>query len=420
MSPTLALKYRPRTFQDMVGQQLVAVVLHQMAIKDVVPTGLFFSGPRGTGKTSAARILAAARNCTGLPESAIPVVEQETTPCTLCDSCLSIQEGTSVDVIEVDAASKGSVADIRELIELLRFRGSGEHRVVIIDECHSMSREAFNALLKTLEEPPSGTTFVLVTTEPEKVPETVLSRLMEFEFRRVSPAEIFQRVSSVADAEGIDAEVGLFEAIAQRSEGSVRDALMSLDQIRRAGITTASDFRALTGDNDASADLLLQATTGDIHLVFEELERQLMSVGDPNRIISQMTSVLRDLLILRSGGTLTLTGHQLEARISLNQKLEPERVINALKTLWDFKTKIRATEDPRSSLDIAMVLLTEIFTKGKNLQRTAPEAPKQRPVSPAPLAPAPAPSDPPVPTLPTSTPSAAPRKLSLAEMMIRK
>lgn len=393
MNDLLALKYRPRTFQDMTGQRVVSVVLYQMVRRGQVPTGLLFSGPRGTGKTSAARILAAGLNCTGLPVAAVAAGLDENTPCGYCDSCESVFAGTSLDVIEIDAASRGSVSDIRDLIEILRYSPSDHRRVVLIDECHSMSREAFNALLKTLEEPPSGTTFVLVTTEPEKVPDTVLSRLMEFEFRKVSTADIFQRVTTVADAEEINAGVELLETIAARAQGSVRDALMSLDQIRRAGISSAPDFLALVGEHDTSAELLLYVSTGDASQIFPQLDAELQITGDPHRIVSQMTRVLRDLLVLRSGGTVEASGRALEARIELNQKLEPERVLGALKVLWDFKTKIRATDDPRGSLDIVLVLLSEVFTKGKNL--------------------------PPAKT-PAPTPPAQPRKLTLQEMMRRK
>jgi DNA polymerase-3 subunit gamma/tau len=399
MTESLASKYRPRYFQDMVGQNMIAVVLHRMVTTGQVPEALLFSGTRGTGKTTAARILAAALNCTGLPESAIQAGLDENTPCGYCDSCLAVRAGTSLDVVEIDAASKGSVEDIRNLIEMLRFQMTGSIRVVILDEAHSMSREAFNALLKTLEEPPAGTVFVLVTTEPERLPDTVLSRLIEFSFRRVSPADIFTRISNVASLEEIEIESALIEKIAERSDGSMRDALMALDLVHRANVTTVAEYIELVGEVDLSTGLLLAATTGDANLIYTELDRIMLTNGDPGLIVSQLTRILRDLLVMRAGGTLTYVGTAMEKRIELNQKLEPERILGGLKILWDLKTKVRVSDDPRGSLDLAIMLLAEVFTRGKTVLAQKKPAP--------------------VVEAPTSVETPAPKKLSLADMQAR-
>lgn len=365
-SEMLAIKYRPQKFSHMVGQNMVARVLDQFVKKNSIPTALLFSGTRGTGKTSAARILA---------------------------------KELDAEAIEIDAASNGGVADVRTLIETLRYSSGSEHRVVIMDECHSMSREAFNALLKTLEEPPSGTIFILVTTEPERVPETVLSRLMEFQFRRISPAEICERLTKIAGNEKIPADVGLLSLISERSEGSMRDALMALDMINRSDVTTVEDFEKLVGERDDSPELLLAASTGDFAQIRSELDRQMGLTGDANFIVARVTKTLSDLLVLRAGGKLIVTGKQLEQRLILNQRLEPDRIQRALRIMWEVKTKIAPTDNPRGSLDLAIMLLSEAFTAGRNIARKSPAVVAA--------------------TTPVSTPEPsmnAPHRLTLAEM----
>lgn len=349
MTETLALKYRPSKFSEMVGQNMVSVVLDQMVKNSTVPTGLLFAGTRGTGKTSAARILAKELGC------------------------------EDVDILEIDAASKGGVADIRDLTESLRYQASGPNRVIILDEAHSMSREAFNALLKTLEEPSAGTTFILVTTEPHRIPETVLSRLIAFEFKRVSPADIFQRLSVVATEEEISVESSLLQYLSERANGSIRDALMSLDLCSRAGIQTVAKFRELQSEYDVGPVVLLRAASTDTAAMFTTVDKALSLVGDPSYLSTKLIETLRDLMILRSGGTLAVTGGGLRLREELNQKLEPERIFGALRLLWDLKTKIRSAEDSRSSFDLALMLVSDLFTRGR--QQAPVAAPQQPPKS---------------------------------------
>lgn len=350
MTELLTLKYRPTVFADMIGQNVTAVVLDRMVSENKVPTGLLFSGVRGSGKTTAARILANSMDA-GEP-------------------------------IEVDAASHGSVADVREMIESLRFSSGGTNRVIIYDEAHSMSKEAFNALLKTLEEPPAGVTFVLVTTEPEKIPATVKSRLMEFVFRRVRTAVIFQRLWAVSEKENIDISQELVEFLADRADGAVRDGLMMLDQCSRAGIKTKTDFLQLAGERDVAPILVQALLTGDHAYIFETVEELSQWVPDPAKLASSVVGVLRDILVLRAGGAVRASEKGIAERQALVRLLEPERVLAAMRLLWDLKTKTRQSNDPRGNLDLALVLVSEVLTRGREGTIKPPAKSTPQPVVP--------------------------------------
>jgi DNA polymerase-3 subunit gamma/tau len=239
--------------------------------------------------------------------------------------------------------------------------------VVVYDEAHSMTREAFNALLKTLEEPPAGTIFVLVTTEPEKIPGTVLSRLTEFEFRSVTPSEIHQRLLTISENEGISVTGELLALLAESSKGNVRVALTSLDQAHRAGISTVDEYLSLVGHHDTAPALLSALLTGDAALFYGVLDEQLTEVGNPMQIGVQLVACLRDILVLKSGGTIQVTGFSLAARQDLAVRLESERILGACKLLWELKGRIRSAQDPRSDLELALILMSEVFMRGKIL-----------------------------------------------------
>ncbi len=349
MTETLALKYRPTTFDDLVGQPAIQIVLRQMVKVGQTPTALLFEGCRGTGKTTTARILAAALNC-----------QQPTRPCGTCPSCRAIQDGSSLDLIEIDAASNGLVEDIRHLRQQVLYRHAGQHRIVVLDEAQSISPAGFNALLKTLEEPPPNTTFVLLTTEPQKILPTVASRCMSFTFKRLSPHDIAGRLAHIVAAEGKVVEADLLHLIAERADGALRDAIMKLDQILAIGLSTAEQYERLFGHVDYTPAIFDRLLAGDIPAAFAALDTALTRVAEAATILNDAIGCLRDVLVLRCGGDLTKTGVALAARQNLALTLETPTVVAALKVLWQVNTQLRLT-DTRAGLELALVMLCEVF-----------------------------------------------------------
>ncbi len=285
----LARKYRPETFADLVGQEAMVRTLKNAFAADRIAQAFIMTGIRGTGKTTTARIIAKGINCIGPDGTGGPTTE----PCGVCEHCQAIMEGRHVDVMEMDAASRTGVGDIREIIDSVRYRAaSARYKIYIIDEVHMLSTSAFNALLKTLEEPPAHVKFIFATTEIRKVPVTVLSRCQRFDLRRIEPEDQIALLRRIADAEGAEIADDALALITRAAEGSARDATSLLDQAisHGAGETTAEQVRAMLGlaDRGRVLDLLDLILKGDAAGALTELSSQYAEGADP-------LAVLRDL-----------------------------------------------------------------------------------------------------------------------------
>lgn len=349
---SLALKYRPRTFADLVGQRAVHMFLERMVDQHKVPPAILMDGPRGVGKTTSARILAASLNCEGSP-----------VPCGHCVSCKAVYDGTSMDVIEIDAASNGLVEDIRRLREQVLYDVGGNYRVILLDEAHACSTAAFQAMLKVFEEPPLNTVFVLLTTEPSRIPDTVLSRCMPFSFRRIGVTDIVGRLQHICDQEQVSVEPALLSTIAERADGGLRDAIMLLDQLLRVDITTLTGYLDLTGDTDYGPAIINALATNNIADAYDIAHDQLQRTGAASTIADTIATTLRDLLILGQDGAITAQGSALRNRQLLVNRLDPVLLVAAMKVLWDLKTRTRVTDDPRITLDLALAMLADVLTR---------------------------------------------------------
>jgi len=285
----LARKYRPETFADLVGQDAMVRTLKNAFAADRIAQAFIMTGIRGTGKTTTARIIAKGMNCIGPDGTGGPT----TSPCGVCEHCVAIAEGRHVDVLEMDAASRTGVNDIREIIESVHYRAaSARYKIYIIDEVHMLSTSAFNALLKTLEEPPPHVKFIFATTEIRKVPVTVLSRCQRFDLRRIEPEVMIALLRRIADAEGAQINDDALALITRAAEGSARDATSLLDQAisHGAGETTAPQVRAMLGlaDRGRVLDLFDMILRGAAAEALAELQAQYAEGADP-------LAVLRDL-----------------------------------------------------------------------------------------------------------------------------
>jgi DNA polymerase-3 subunit gamma/tau len=349
VTETWALKYRPRTFDDLVGQPAVQIILRRMLEVGQVPSAMLFAGCKGTGKTTTARIVAAVLNC-----------QEPAKPCGTCVSCKSVFDGTSMDVIEIDAASTGNVDDIRTLRQNLQYRQTGDWRIVILDEAQSISPAGFNALLKTLEEGPPRTLFVLCTTELRKIPGTVASRTLPFHFKKLAPADIAGRLACIARAEGHPVEPDLLDLLADRADGAMRDAIMTLDQVARIGLSTAEQYQRLIGHTDHAASILDRLAAADLPAAFARLDEALRHVADAAGILSDAIHTLCDVVVLQCGGEVHKNGLALAIRQNLALSLNETTVVAAMKIIWQLQTQVRL-DDARATLELALIMLAEVF-----------------------------------------------------------
>ena len=296
----LARKYRPETFADLVGQEAMVRTLKNAFEADRIAQAFVMTGIRGTGKTTTARIIAKGINCVGPDGTGGPTTE----PCGVCENCVAIMEGRHVDVMEMDAASRTGVGDIREIIESVHYRAaSARYKIYIIDEVHMLSTSAFNALLKTLEEPPAHVKFIFATTEIRKVPVTVLSRCQRFDLRRIEPEDMIGMLKRIAAGENAEIAEDALALITRAAEGSARDATSLLDQAisHGAGETTVEQVRAMLGlaDRGRVLDLYAMIMRGDAAAALTELGAQYAAGADPMAVLRDLAEITHWISVVK-------------------------------------------------------------------------------------------------------------------------
>jgi DNA polymerase-3 subunit gamma/tau len=351
-------RYRPQTPAEVLGQDHVVRALTGAIREDRLHHAFLFCGPRGTGKTSTARILAKMVNCERGPTAE---------PCGTCDQCVAVREGTHLDVVEIDAASHGGVEDARELREKAPTAPvQGREKVYIIDEAQRLSREAFDALLKVFEEPPSGVRFVLATTEPHKMPATIVGRCQRFDFRRLTMEDLAAHLMKVAESEGQSLDPTAAHSIARQSEGSARDALSLLDQAGVLGGSTIDDdvVRTLLGAprGEVQHELADAVAIGDAKGVFEIVGRLVQDGQDLRNVTAESLAHFRNLLLVKTApGQPALVDVPDDAYESLRiqaEKFSPGELARVMSLLLAAQNDMRWTTSPRLSLELALVRST--------------------------------------------------------------
>jgi DNA polymerase-3 subunit gamma/tau len=358
----IARKWRPQTFEDVVGQSHVTRTLQNAITAGRVAHAYLFTGPRGVGKTTTARILAKALNCEQGPTAH---------PCLKCPACLEIAGPGSVDVIEIDGASNNGVDDIRSLREKVMYSGIRDrHKVYIIDEVHMLTNAAFNALLKTLEEPPSHVVFILATTEAQKMPATILSRTQRFDFRRVGAAELAEQLGGILKAEGLEASGDALQMVARAGGGSVRDSQTLLDQVisfalgdgeKRA--LRAEDVLAVLGGVQEGQALaaLRSALLGQAPEALAWLQQQYQRGADPRQVLEAFQSLLRGLLLLKASPQAGAETELLPETVAALSELAPElglsRIFSAVKACQEAEQQLRHLSQTRLVLELFLLKL---------------------------------------------------------------
>ena len=357
----LALRYRPQTFADLVGQEAIARTLQNAIRKDRVWHAFLFAGPRGVGKTTTARILAKALNCAAAER---PNPE----PCGACPSCREIAGGYSRDVPEIDGASNNSVEKAREIIETAHYTPSRDRfKIFLVDEVHMLSTGAFNALLKTLEEPPPHVKFIFATTEIHKIPDTILSRCQEFEFRQVTQRVVVERLRHIVADQGFEIAPEALSQIARFGQGSLRDALSALDQVIAAvdGPVAARDVSEVLGVPDVAmcrrtAEAIVE---GDRRTVFEVVDELIGEGRDPKHFVTLLMHYLRDLAVVRvapdNPDLLEWPGER-EQLAGLAERFSEEDLLRSLDVLTGTEEGLRWSPEPRFHLEMALLKLVEM------------------------------------------------------------
>lgn len=356
MYQALYRKYRSQTFSQLVGQEIVAKTLKQAVEQEKISHAYLFSGPRGTGKTSVAKIFAKAMNCPN---------QEGGEPCNNCYICQAVTDGSLEDVIEMDAASNNGVDEIRDIRDKSTYAPSiAQYKVYIIDEVHMLSTGAFNALLKTLEEPTPNVVFILATTELHKIPATILSRVQRFEFKSIKTQDIRDHIFHILEKEGIDYESEAVEIIARRAEGGMRDALSILDQAlsltQEARLTTAVS-EEITGTISLSAldDYVAALAQKDVPRALENLDLIFDNGKSMTRFVTDLLQYLRDILIVQTGGENTHYSDLFKDNLGLSQAVLFEMIGITTSSLADIKASLQ----PKIYAEMMTIRLAELEVK---------------------------------------------------------
>jgi DNA polymerase-3 subunit gamma/tau len=364
----MARKWRPKKFAEMIGQDHVATTIENAIKSDRIHHAYLFTGTRGVGKTTSARILAKTLNCT----------EGETwIPCDQCNSCNSITKGSSLDVLEVDGASNNSVENVRSLIDQVQYAPMhGKYRIIIIDEVHMLTKSAFNALLKTLEEPPAHAIFIFATTESNKVPQTILSRIQRFDFRRIGPKQIFERLEFICTQEGIAHDTDSLYLIAEQGDGSMRDALTLFDQVHAfagqnfdllgtreiLGIPSAETFHELL-------DAIRLHDPSKAISFGPQLNEKGLEVSD---FVEGLIKYLRNFFIIKTSSdiveSLGLNPADVEKMEELAADFDPGDILRLSRMASDLLSSLKSSPFPTVSLEMTLARMAYI-DRIANLQK---------------------------------------------------
>lgn len=379
-------EFRPQRFADVVGQQHITRTLRNALVSNRMHHAYLLSGPRGTGKTTVARLLAKAVNCLNL---------QDGEPCNECTACKSILSGETMDILEIDAASNRGVEEIRDLREKVKYAPADlKRKVYIIDEVHMLTEPAFNALLKTLEEPPEHVLFVLATTEKHKLPVTIVSRCQCFEYHRLATAEIIQRLHEVCQKYGVSPAEDALAAIARQAEGGMRDALSLLDQVMAyaiGGQITLEDTLHVLGSAPLEEFLKLDSKLagGDVGGVLQLLDHLVRQGKDLRQFVRDYLGHLRDLLLLKvdtAGSTIDLPQQAIEGLRQQSGSLRQEQILGGIRLFAQLENDLRFTSSPRLLVEVGLIRLTGLFS-GQVVAEPPKEAappPARKPAAPQP------------------------------------
>ncbi len=408
----LYLKYRPHTFAEVEGQEHVTRTLRNALALGRTTHAYLFTGPRGTGKTTIARLLAKAVNC---------LAESGERPCNVCAVCVAVNEERMLDLIEIDAASNTSVDDIRDLRDKVDYRpGEARYKVYIVDEVHMLSTAAFNALLKTLEEPPPHVIFILATTDPQKIPATVLSRVQRFDFRRLTIAEITERLTDIAAGENLKIEPAALELVARQATGALRDAISLLDQLISYGgdeITLVQVQGLLgAGSHQAIGDFTARLAARDVAGSLSVIMHAVDGGADPRQLTRDIVEYFRGLLLIQTGNgdAITMTADAQAEMKERAAQFKPEQLLRAIRLFNQAAFELRASANPTLPLELAVIegLLEQEGAAGAAESATRAAPIRQNPETKAPAAagtmasrPAPSRRAPVKPTAPASAPT---------------